>query len=136
MNTAKPKAIILFDGVCNFCNSTINLVISHDPHAYFHFASLQSPTGQTLLEKYNLSTEQFDTFILIENDQVYQRSTAALKVARRLSGWLPTLHRLIVVPRSLRDMVYNVIAQNRYRMFGKSDACMVPTPDVRNRFLA
>ena len=135
MTTTKPNAIILFDGVCNFCNGVINFIIQHDPHGYFHFASLQSPTGQQLLQQHNLNTNEFDTFILIENDQVYDRSTAALKVARHLSGWMSKLHALIIVPKPLRDMGYSIIAKNRYRLFGKSDACMVPTPDVRSRFM-
>lgn len=135
MNTTKPNAIILFDGVCNFCNDIINFIIQHDSHSYFHFASLQSPIGQALLQQYNLDTDRFDTFILIENDQVYERSTAALKVARHLSGWMSKLHALIIVPKPLRDMGYSIVAKNRYRLFGKNDACMVPTPDVRSRFL-
>ncbi len=127
--------IVLFDGVCNFCNGSVNFIIRRDPKKKFRFAPLQSEVGQKLLKQFGLSTTDLDTMILIDGDRYYSRSTAGLQIARRMSGLWPLLFAFIVVPPFLRDFVYNVIARNRYRWFGKRDACMVPTPDLRERFL-
>ncbi|HSA60267.1 MAG TPA: thiol-disulfide oxidoreductase DCC family protein [bacterium] len=127
--------LILFDGVCNFCNASVNFIIARDPKKNFRFTPLQSAAGQERLKKFNLSTTDLDTMVLIENDRAFTRSTAGLKIARRLSGLWPLFYVLIVVPRFLRDAVYNVVARNRYRWWGRRDACMVPTPGVKERFL-
>ena len=127
----KSNAIILFDGVCNLCDGAIAFVIKRDPKKYFRFASLQSETAQKLLgERHSL-----DTMILIENGNVYLRSTAALRIAKKLRGLWPLFYIFIVIPKFLRDLLYNWIARNRYRWFGKIEACMVLTPELRDRFL-
>jgi predicted DCC family thiol-disulfide oxidoreductase YuxK len=131
----ETTAIVLFDGVCHLCNSSVNFIIAHDRHRYFKFAPLQSTVGQELLGRHHLSTDTLDTFVLIEGGAAYTRSTAALRVARRLGGLWPLLYAGIVVPKPLRDLVYSFIARNRYRWFGKKESCMMPTPDVKERFL-
>ena len=129
-------AVILFDGVCNFCNSSVQFVIKRDSKRYFRYAPLQSEFGQTQLKRYGLPLESFGSFILIEDDKAYTRSTAALRVARKLSGAWPVLYGCIVIPAFLRNMVYEFVAQNRYRWFGKRDACMIPTAEQRALFLS
>jgi predicted DCC family thiol-disulfide oxidoreductase YuxK len=126
---------ILFDGVCNLCNSSVQFVIKKDIDKIFQFASLQSDAGEKLLKQYNLSTSNFDSFILIQENKVYQKSGAALKVVKQLSGSIKLLYAFIVIPTFIRDAVYNFIAKNRYKWFGKKDECMVPTPELKARFL-
>ena len=132
---ASNEPVILFDGVCNFCDHSVQFVIRHDKLDTFKFASLQSNVGQDLLKKYNLPTENFDSFVLIRNNKCYQKSTAALQVCRGLGGLWKILYLLIVIPRPLRDRFYNLVAKNRYKWFGKKDQCMIPSPEVRKRFL-
>ncbi len=129
------QAVILFDGVCNFCNATVNFVIRHDKRDRFRFAPLQSAAGRALQAEYGLNPDALNTFILVENGQAYERSTAALKVARGLGFPLNMLYVFIIVPRFLRDMVYNFVARRRYKWFGKKDACMVPDERTRRKFL-
>jgi predicted DCC family thiol-disulfide oxidoreductase YuxK len=126
---------ILFDGVCNLCNSSVQFVIKKDIDKIFQFASLQSDAGEKLLKQYNLSTSNFDSFILIQENKVYQKSGAALKVVKQLSGSIKLLYAFIVIPTFIRDAVYNFIAKNRYKWFGKKDECMIPTPELKARFL-
>ena len=127
--------IILFDGVCNLCNAAVQYVIKHDKKKLFHFASLQSETGQFFLKKHSLSSTDFNSFILVYEDQIYSKSTAALMVAKNLDGAIKLLSGFIIVPVFIRDAVYNLIARNRYKWFGKQDNCMIPTPDLQSRFL-
>ena len=127
--------IILFDGICNLCNNSVQYVINHDPHAFFTFASLQEETGQQLLIKYGLSVDDLNSFVLIINNKALTRSTAALTVARNLGGLTKLLYGFIIVPAFIRDAVYGIIAKNRYKWFGKRDSCMIPTPELRSRFL-
>ncbi|WP_291910646.1 thiol-disulfide oxidoreductase DCC family protein [Chitinophaga sp. CB10] len=127
--------IILFDGVCNFCNASVNYVIRHDGRGYFRFASLQSEMAASLAQTYQFSTEGMASFVLLENGKVYTKSTAALRVARQLGFPAKLLYAFIIVPSFIRDGVYNMIARNRYRWFGRQDACMVPTPELRGRFM-
>ena len=129
------QQIILFDGVCNLCNSAVQFVIRHDPKKLFVFAALQSDTGKGLLSKHSLPQSELKSFILIENDQVFTQSTAALRVAKKLNGILPALYIFMVIPSFIRNGVYNIIAQNRYKWFGKKDECMLPTPELKARFL-
>jgi predicted DCC family thiol-disulfide oxidoreductase YuxK len=129
------KPIVLFDGVCNLCSAVVVFTIERDPKRKFMVAPLQSDTGQALLKKFNLSAERFDSFVLIEDDRCYSRSTATLRVVRRLTGLWPVLYALIIIPRPIRDWIYDFVAKNRYRWFGKKDQCMVPTADVKSRFL-
>ncbi|MEP6677546.1 MAG: thiol-disulfide oxidoreductase DCC family protein [Ferruginibacter sp.] len=126
--------IILFDGVCNYCNSMVNLVIRRDKKDRFRFAALQSSTGSYIRHKYKVP-ETIDSFIYIENDKVYLFSTAALKVSMQLGGLWPLLAVFFIVPRFIRDRIYKWVAANRYIWFGKRDSCMVPTPEVRAKFL-
>jgi predicted DCC family thiol-disulfide oxidoreductase YuxK len=129
------NSIILFDGVCNFCNGAVNFVIRNDRKGRFKFAPLQSETGNQLRAEHNIG-DDVDSIVLIEDGEAYTLSTAALRIARGLDGIWKLAYALIIIPKSIRDRVYRVIANNRYRWFGKKDACMVPTPDLRERFLS
>lgn len=135
VSTTDTDSIVLFDGVCHLCNGSVNFIIKHDPDSRFRFAPIQTPIGEELMRRHHLSTETMDTVVLIEGGKAYTRSTAALRIARRLSGLWPAAYIFVVVPRLIRDAVYKVVARNRYRWFGKSESCMMPTPEVRARFL-
>jgi predicted DCC family thiol-disulfide oxidoreductase YuxK len=129
------RPLILFDGVCNFCNASVAFIIKRDPEGVFKFAPLQSDAGQVLLRKFSLSTTDLDTMVLIEDDRAFTRSTAGLRIARHLKWPWPLSYAFIAVPKFLRDAVYRFIARNRYKWWGKRDACMVPTAEERERFL-
>jgi len=133
VQTEKP--VILFDGVCNFCNGAVNFVLKQDKKGIFNFAALQSAAGQKLLQQYNLAMKDFDSFVLIENGKVYKKSTASLRVMNQLPWYWKEAQILRIVPRFLRDAIYDFIAKNRYKWFGKKEQCMIPTPEMRNRFL-
>ncbi len=133
--SANGRAIVLFDGVCNLCNGAINFILKRDPAGNFAFASLQSEAGQEVLTNYGLSTQNFNTVILVQDGKVYKKSRAALQIAGKLEGGWKLLQVFKVVPAFISDAVYSFIAQNRYRFFGKRDACRLPTPDIRRRFL-
>lgn len=126
--------VILFDGVCNFCDASVQFIIKRDEQAVFQFASLQSDAGQKLLSEYHVP-ENVDSMILIEDGKVHYKSSAALRISRRLQGAWKLLYGFIVIPAPIRNIVYDVIARNRYRWFGKKDSCMLPPPSVRKRFL-
>jgi predicted DCC family thiol-disulfide oxidoreductase YuxK len=134
-NLAQQHPVILFDGVCNFCNSSVQFVIKRDPKQQFRFASLQSEFGQQVLAQHQLPQNDFNSFILLQEGNIYTKSTAALKVAKQLSGLWPMLYGFIIIPPFIRNAVYSFIAQNRYRWFGKREACMLPSPQQRNLFL-
>ena len=127
--------IILFDGVCNFCNATINFVIDHDPEKHFKFASLQSDIGQKILTKFNKNTKDFDSVILLKDNQLYQKSAAALEITKHLSGFWKYLSVFRILPAFFLNFFYDIIAKNRYKIFGKADSCRMPTPDLKERFL-
>jgi predicted DCC family thiol-disulfide oxidoreductase YuxK len=129
------QPVILFDGVCNLCNGAVQYVIKHDADKRFLFASLQSQFGQQVLAAHQLSNTNFNSFILLQDGIIYQKSTAALLVAKQLKGAIRLLHWCIIVPSFIRDGVYNIIAKNRYKWFGKQDACWLPTPELKSRFL-
>ena len=129
------KSIVLFDGVCNLCNGAVQFIINRDPEGRFAFASLQSAAGQAYLRQFGLSTDAFDTFVLVEGEKAYTRSTAALRIARRLPGAWRLLYALVIVPRPVRDWGYGLVARNRYRLFGRRDSCMMPTPGLKAKFL-
>jgi len=136
----RGHAVVLFDGVCNLCNGSVLFVIDRDPTGYFRFAPLQSDEARRLLAARagageGVAGPDLSSVVLIEGGRVYTRSTAALRVARRLSGAWPLLYAFTAVPRVVRDAVYDWVARNRYRWFGREDACRVPTPDLRARFL-
>ncbi|MDQ3320944.1 MAG: thiol-disulfide oxidoreductase DCC family protein [Acidobacteriota bacterium] len=130
------SAIILFDGVCNFCNGSVNFIIERDPEKHFKFAPLQSEVGEKLLRDNGVDKIETDSVVLIEDGKVYTRTTAALRIARKLSGYWSWFYGFTVVPSFIRDVFYKLFAKYRYKMFGKQEACMLPSPEVRERFLA
>ena len=129
------NSIILFDGVCNFCNYWVNFIIKRDPKKRFRFASLQSETAKKLLSNYRQDSQQLDTVILIENGKIYSHSTAALRISRKLSCAWPLLYGLIIFPRFIRDWEYRFVAKRRYAWFGRSETCRIPSPEERDLFL-
>jgi predicted DCC family thiol-disulfide oxidoreductase YuxK len=131
----KEHPLILFDGICNFCNSAVNFVIKKDKDAVIHFAPLQSPKGRLYLKQYNYPVNHLNSFLFIEENKVYTKSTAALKVCRHLKGLWPLCYGFIIVPKFIRDGIYSWVAKNRYKWFGVRQECMMPTPEVRSRFV-
>lgn len=127
--------VLLFDGVCNLCNASVQWVIRHDPKAIFRFASLQSEAGQALLQKFNLPTDELNTVVLVDGGKVHTRSDVPIQVGKKLGGWWHLLQMFFIIPRPLRNAVYDWIARNRYRWFGKKEECWLPTPELRVRFL-
>lgn len=127
---------VYFDGVCNLCNSSIQWIIKRDPKAHFRFAALQSDAGVELRKRISSNGKiDLESVLLEEDGKVYDRSTAALRIARKLSGLWPLMYIFIIVPKFIRDAVYNFIGRNRYKWFGKQESCWVPTPDLKARFL-
>ncbi|MFJ6208235.1 thiol-disulfide oxidoreductase DCC family protein [Lysinibacillus sp. NPDC092081] len=126
--------IILFDGVCNFCDSSVQFIIKYDQAAYFQFAAIQSDAGQALLAQYEVP-ENIDSVMLIEHGKVYFESTAALKICRRLDSVWPVYYIFIMIPPSIRNKMYRLFAKNRYRLFGRKEMCLLPTPSQLKRFL-
>ena len=138
----KPKTVleierlVLFDGVCNLCNGAVNFLIDHDKNNRLIFSSLQSETGQKILEQAGLPTDVFDSILFYDRGAVWDKSGAALKIMRELGGiWRPAAAVGKFVPQKLRDGIYQFIARNRYRQFGKSESCRIPSPDLKSRFL-
>lgn len=129
------KSIVLFDGVCNFCNSSVNFIMARDKRDKFRFAALQSDAGIGLQKKFNLDPYDLDSFILVQGDKYYKKSTAALRTAKELGFPWSLLYVFIVIPPFIRNIAYNIIAKNRYRWFGKKETCRIPTPDERAKFL-
>src|SRR5436309_180452 len=127
------ERIVLFDGVCNFCNGAVNFIIRHDNDKKFRFAPLQSELGTKLKAKYGIG-DDIDSIVYIEHGHAYTHSTAGLKIARALGGIWVLGYVFIVVPRPIRDWFYRLFAKCRYALFGRKDMCMVPTPDIRERF--
>jgi predicted DCC family thiol-disulfide oxidoreductase YuxK len=132
---ADQKPIILFDGVCNFCNGAVNFIIKRDKNANIKFAALQSHTGQKLLEEYMLPKKNFNSFVLIHNGKAFHKTTAALHTITYLPPIWKWAKIFWIVPRFLRDAVYDVIAANRYKWFGKKEQCMIPAAGIKERFL-
>jgi predicted DCC family thiol-disulfide oxidoreductase YuxK len=135
MNHLINKKIVLFDGVCNLCSSSVHFIIKHDKKNQFLFGSLQGNTGQAYLKKFNLRADQFNSFMLIENETLYTKSAAALRMLKYLGGGWQLFYAFMVVPAFIRDGIYNWIAKNRYQWFGKKDACWLPTPTLKAKFL-
>ena len=127
--------ILLFDGECNLCNGAVQFVLTHEQDNRIRFASLQSATGQQLLEQFGLPTRTYESFVLVDGDRFFTESTAALRVTRYLKGGWKWLYAFIVVPKPIRDWVYRLVARNRYRWFGRQDSCWLPTPEFSERFL-
>jgi len=128
------RSIVLFDGVCNFCSDSVNFIIRHDTGNQFVFAPLQSEKGIELRAKYGIE-DNIDSIVLIEDGRAFTRSTGALRIAKRLGGIWAVAYVLIIVPRPIRDYFYELFAKYRYRWFGRKDQCMLPTPEIRARFL-
>jgi predicted DCC family thiol-disulfide oxidoreductase YuxK len=127
--------VILFDGVCNLCNGAVQFVLKHDRVKKFSFASLQSNAGQELLKEYHLPAANYTSFVLLQDGKAYTRSTAALKVARNLNGLYKLGYAFMIVPKFIRDGIYNRVSNNRYKWFGKRTECMIPTAELKERFL-
>ena len=135
MNKQLTHSIILFDGVCNLCNGAVNFVIKRDPGNVFKFTPLQEKQGVLLLKKHAIDAQKLDSIVLIENKKVYTKSSAALRIARKISGLWPLFFVLLIIPSFIRDGVYDFIAKNRYKWFGKKEQCMIPTPGLKEKFL-
>ncbi len=131
----EEKSIVLFDGFCNFCSGSVLFIIRRDPAVHFRFAASQSPAGSELLRSHGIAEPVPHSIILVSNGKIYRKSNAALRIARRMKGLWPLVYGLIVLPRPVRDVFYDLIARNRYRLFGRKDQCFVPDRSVRERFL-
>ncbi|EZH75521.1 thiol-disulfide oxidoreductase [Aquimarina atlantica] len=130
------KKIILFDGVCNLCNSAVLFTIKRDKNDVFRYAPLQSKIGKRLIAERNIDPKKLDSILLIEPDiAYYYKSTAALHIAKQLSGIYPLLSVFLILPRFFRDWIYDIIAKNRYKWFGKKESCMIPTPELNALFI-
>jgi predicted DCC family thiol-disulfide oxidoreductase YuxK len=128
-------SLVLFDGVCNLCNGFVQFVVARDPGGRFQFGALQSAAARRVLELHDTPAPLPDAIVLVDDGQLFTRSTAALRIARRLTFPWPLAYAFIAVPRPLRDWIYDLIARHRYRWFGTRDHCMVPTPALRSRFI-
>jgi predicted DCC family thiol-disulfide oxidoreductase YuxK len=128
-------AIVLFDGVCNLCTWSVQFILQRDPRGYFKFSSMQSESGRKLMEDHGVPSENMDTFVLIDGGKCLTRSDAVIEVAKHLSGRWSLLRVLSAIPKPIRDWGYAIIANNRYRWFGKQNTCMLPSPEIKDRFL-
>ncbi|RYG73354.1 thiol-disulfide oxidoreductase DCC family protein [Lentibacillus lipolyticus] len=126
--------IILFDGECNFCDHSIQFIIKKDKKAIFKFAAIQSDAGQKIIRNFNVP-DSINSLILIKNNKCYFKSSAVLRICKKLTGVWKIFYCLLIIPKWLRDYVYGIVAKNRYKWFGKKDSCMLPSPEIRNRFL-
>lgn len=136
LNLPPNKKIILFDGVCNLCNTAVNYVIAHDKKDVFRFVALQSALGQEIINHIGIDTAQTDSIILyLPQKAYYYKSQAALEISKDLSGFLPLLSLFQVVPTFLSNWVYDYVAKNRYKWYGKKESCMIPTPELKSKFL-
>ena len=129
------KGIILFDGYCNFCSRSVMFIIRRDRKAHFTFAPSQTPGGQKTIQEFHLGELARHSIVLIEQGNVYKKSSAALRIARRLDGAWSLFYIFMIIPKRIRDGMYDLIARNRYRLFGMRDRCFVPDPELRERFL-
>jgi predicted DCC family thiol-disulfide oxidoreductase YuxK len=129
------RYIVIFDGVCNFCNGAVNFIIRRDPKALFSFTPMQSDSGKRLIEKYDATMVGGDTFLLIKNGQCYERTDAAIEIAGDLNGLWSMFRVFKILPKSFRDYFYRLFARNRYKLFGRREECMIPSPEVRGRFI-
>ena len=132
-NTKSP--VILFDGICNLCSVSVKFVIKRDKKKVFRFASLQGEFGQSVLAKYHLSQTDFNSFILLEDDKIYNRSSGALRVTKSMSGLWPLMYGFIIVPAFIRNSLYDFISKHRYRWFGRKEVCWIPTPELKGLFI-
>lgn len=135
MKAYDKKSVILFDGVCNLCNTSVQFVLKHDKKQHFLFASLQSDAASKVLLQFNVTNSNSGTIILIEEGKLYEKSTAVLRIAKKLNPIWNLFYFFIFLPESIRDFVYDIVAKNRYRWFGKSNHCLINTPQNANRFI-
>ncbi len=131
----QEHSIILFDGVCNFCNYWVNFTIDRDKNDLYRFAALQSEEGQLLLQQYNIKSTDIESFVLIKGENVFTKSTAALLISKTLSRPIKIMYPFIFFPNFIRDFIYDLIAKNRYKIFGKRNVCRIPTAAKRYKFL-
>ncbi len=132
---ALPDNIVIFDGVCNLCEFSVNFIFEHDTVGHFFFTPAQSPLGASLLSHFGINTSRLDTVVLVRGDRAFTRSAAAIEIASGLDTPWNLLAIFKAVPEPLRDMLYDLIAQNRYQLFGKKEECMLPSEELRRRFL-
>lgn len=130
------KSIVFFDGVCNLCNASIDFIIKRDRNNKFLVGALQDSFSKAILSVHDVDEDYLDSLVLLENGEIFYKSTAALKIARKLSGLWPVFYPLIILPKWLRDPVYDFIGKNRYRWFGKKNTCRIPTPEEKAKFLS
>ena len=135
MNNFNGKSIVLFDGVCNLCNSSINFIIKHDKKEQFLFASLQSDVAKEILLQFTSKKINFDSIVLIEQEEFYEKSTAVLRILKHLGGRYKLLYCSVIIPKFIRDKLYDYIAKNRYKWYGKRESCMIPAAELKKRFL-
>lgn len=128
-------SIILFDGVCNFCNRTINIILKYDKQAYFQFAASQSNAVKGIMQEYSLEEKAISSVILIDQEKVYTKTDAVIQIASHLKGWPRLFSFIKFIPKPIRDFGYDLIAKNRYTLFGKKDNCMIPDASILHRFL-
>ena len=133
--TEIPNNLVLFDGVCNLCNASVQFVIRHDPQVKFRFAAIQSDLGREIFKGHGLDAADLQTFVLLVEGRMFVRSDAAIEVVSRFGGLWKLFAIFRLVPRAVRDSIYSWVAPNRYRWFGRKEACMVPTPEIQERFL-
>jgi predicted DCC family thiol-disulfide oxidoreductase YuxK len=129
------QPVIVFDGVCNLCNASVDFIIKRDNKGVFQFAPNQSEAGDQIISQAGLDVFEADTLVLWEDGQTYVRSTAVLRIARRLGLPWKLAYGFMIIPRAIRDFAYRLVAKNRYRIFGQRDTCRLPTPEERSRFL-
>lgn len=133
---SQTKSIVFFDGVCNLCNASIDFIIKRDRKNHFLVGALQEDYSKSILSRYKIKEDYLDSVVLLENGEVFYKSTAALKITRKLSGLWPVLYTLIILPTWIRDPVYDFIGKNRYRWFGKKNTCRIASPEEKAKFLS
>jgi len=133
---SQTKSIVFFDGVCNLCNASIDFIIKRDRKNQFLVGALQEDYSKSILSRYKIKEDYLDSVVLLENGEIFYKSTAALKITRKLSGLWPVLYTLIILPTWIRDPVYDFIGKNRYRWFGKKNTCRIASPEEKAKFLS
>jgi predicted DCC family thiol-disulfide oxidoreductase YuxK len=128
------QPIIFFDGVCNLCNASVQFVIEHDKKDQFKFTALQGDYAKEFLPKFNVDPQGLNTILLLQERKLYSKSSAALRIAKKLNGLIPLLSVFLIVPKFIRDWFYDIIAKNRYKWWGKEESCWVPTPELKSKF--
>ena len=135
-DAAADGPLVLYDGTCGLCNRSVQMILRHDRRGRFRFAALQSERGRALLARHGLPVDALDSIVLVDDGKAFTKSRAALRIARRMDAPWPALSALGIIPRPVADVCYDLVARNRYRWFGRTEACMLPPPEVRARFLS